>query len=113
MKFYVEGENGKATVRLEMTKVIFVPFEFWANGQGEHEHQYKYRYLFVEFDPSIYLYRLWLTKVPGFQPKRIYLERVPDPKKPSSSSGSAASPGESKKGFLGINWGFESGNPRR
>ena len=24
MKFYVEGENGKATVRLEMTKVTFL-----------------------------------------------------------------------------------------
>jgi hypothetical protein len=53
MKFYVEGDNGKATVRLEMTKVTLMRFEFWANVQGEHEHQYKYRYLFVEFDPCI------------------------------------------------------------
>jgi hypothetical protein len=112
MKFYVEGDNGKATVRLEMTKVRFVSFKLCANGQGEHEHQYKYRYLFVEFDPCIFVRRLWLTEVPGFQAKRIYLERVPDPKK-SGPSSSAASQGESKKGFLGIKWGFENGDPRR
>jgi hypothetical protein len=63
--------------------------------------------------PVSWFVGVWLTEVPGFQPKRIYLERVPDPKKSNSLSSSAASQGESKKGFLGIKWGFESGDPRR
>jgi len=51
MRFYVEGENGKATVRLEMTKVLTL--KYLNSYQGEHESQYKYRFMFVEFDPCI------------------------------------------------------------
>jgi hypothetical protein len=44
--------------------------------------------------------------VPGFAPKRIYLEKVPDIIKPKGASG-GGSLSQSKKGFLGVKWGFE------
>lgn len=56
-----------------------------------------------------------LIEVPGFAPKRIYLENVPDRKKSSSSSSSSSSSdgqAQSKKGFLGVKWGFESGDKK-
>lgn len=54
-------------------------------------------------------------KVPGFAPKRIYLENVPDRKRSSSStsSSSSGSQGQSKKGFLGVKWGFESADVKK
>jgi len=45
--------------------------------------------------------------VPGFAPKRIYLENVAD-RASKNTSASANTPSQSKKGFLGVKWGFDS-----
>lgn len=47
-----------------------------------------------------------LTIVPGFAPKRIYLENVADRSKGKTAAGTTNSP-QSKKGFLGVKWGFD------
>ena len=44
--------------------------------------------------------------VPGFAPKRIYLENGPDRSQKSISS-SASTPTQPRKGFLGVKWGFD------
>jgi hypothetical protein len=43
--------------------------------------------------------------VPGFTPKRIYLEKVEDTNKSKVITGNASS--QPKKGFLGVKWGFD------
>ena len=47
-----------------------------------------------------------LIKVPGFAPKRIYLENVADQSQRTTSS-PASTPTQPKKGFLGVKWGFD------
>jgi len=50
--------------------------------------------------------------VPGFAPKRIYLERVAEHTRPSPSLGGNSSSSESRKGFLGVKWSFD-GNAKK
>jgi hypothetical protein len=61
--------------------------------------------LFVEFDPCK-SFRINAYSVPGFAPKRIYLENVADRAKAGATANTDA-PSQSKKGFLGVNWGFD------
>jgi len=51
-----------------------------------------------------------LMEVPGFAPKRIYLENVADRSK--SAAASSAQPGNSGKGRFGIKWGFDQGGKK-
>jgi hypothetical protein len=44
--------------------------------------------------------------VPGFAPKRIYLENVADRSKGKKAADTTAS-SQPKKGFLGVKWGFD------
>jgi hypothetical protein len=46
-------------------------------------------------------------EVPGFAPKRIYLENVADRSK--NPVASDAKPAQSGKGLFGIKWGFDQG----
>jgi hypothetical protein len=102
MRFYVEGERGKATVRLEMTKVRKL--------KGNADIRVKMTH---NIDIAFYLLNLihvrhvksMLTIVPGFAPKRIYLENVADRSQNSTSSVPSA-PTQPRKGFLGVQWGF-------
>jgi hypothetical protein len=44
--------------------------------------------------------------VPGFAPKRIYLENVADREKGVANTNINASSQGPRKGFLGVNWGY-------
>jgi hypothetical protein len=44
--------------------------------------------------------------VPGFAPKRIYLENVEDRSQKGTPS-NTGTPTQSRKGFLGVKWGFD------
>ena len=102
MRFYVEGERGKATVRLEMTKV--------RKDQGNADirvrmtHNINIGFYLLNLIPVCHVPTL-LTIVPGFAPKRIYLENVADRSQKSASSVPGA-PTQPRKGFLGVQWGF-------
>jgi len=48
-----------------------------------------------------------LTIVPGFAPKRIYLENVADRSKERTAATNTFTSPQSKKGFLGVKWGFD------
>ena len=52
-----------------------------------------------------------LTEVPGFTPKRIYLENIADRSK--SPATSSATPAQSTKGLFGIKWGFDQGGAKK
>jgi hypothetical protein len=44
--------------------------------------------------------------VPGFAPKRIYLEN--DASRPTPTGPPSTASESSKKGFLGVKWGFDN-----
>jgi hypothetical protein len=52
----------------------------------------------------LFRWSMWLTIVPGFAPKRIYLEK--EPERPKGASRGPTTSTQSKKGFLGVQWGF-------
>jgi TIM21 len=102
MRFYVEGENGKGTVRLEMTKV-----EHARPMTDIRANMIVSTNIATYLSSSILVCQtsISLTIVPGFAAKRIYLEKPVEDTKSGGSPGNKAGP---RKGFLGIQWGYDN-----
>jgi len=55
--------------------------------------------------------QICLIEVPGFAPKRIYLENVAARSK--SPAASMTTPAQQTKGLFGIKWGFDQGGAKK